>query len=251
MGCEVLPEKYYSSIEYYKSLNQKNKVTTSPPSLNKPIEFEKMFLMSGTKSLYGVNTLYKKKRIKAVFQPATSGLRYYNPAQGKWLSRDPLGDFVDGDLNLLYGFCLNNPILYADKLGLKCTLRIRGGHYSENGPFVDRYNKRRKKKTKSQNCKSKLITVGCFPDNTNGKIDPDAQVEGVQGLFEVHLHSGGLMKKKNLHAALTTALNYAKKAAKKLLNKKPDCCKSMEIQIDCSSDATKWSRLCGHTETLE
>ena len=101
MGCEAL------SIEYYESINQTNKVTTSPPFLTKPMEFEK--------SLYGMNTLHKKKRIKAVSRAAISGLRYYNPAQGKWLSRDP---FEEPGGNNLYGFVGNNAISRYDVLGM-------------------------------------------------------------------------------------------------------------------------------------
>ena len=101
MGCEAL------SIEYYESLNQKAKVTVSPPFLTKPIGFDKY--------LYGMNTLHKKKRIKAVSRAAISGLRYYNLAQGKWLSRDPIGE--RGWLNI-YGFVGNNGVNACDYLGM-------------------------------------------------------------------------------------------------------------------------------------
>ena len=43
------------------------------------------------------------------------GHRYYNPAMGRWLSRDPIAE--DGGLNL-YGFVLNNPVNRYDVLGL-------------------------------------------------------------------------------------------------------------------------------------
>jgi RHS repeat-associated protein len=42
------------------------------------------------------------------------GYRYYNPATGRWLSRDPIGE--DGGLNL-YGFVGNEPTGNVDKLG--------------------------------------------------------------------------------------------------------------------------------------
>ena len=44
------------------------------------------------------------------------GHRYYNPAMGRWLSRDPIAE--DGGLNL-YGFCGNDPVNRYDVLGFK------------------------------------------------------------------------------------------------------------------------------------
>ena len=43
------------------------------------------------------------------------GYRYYNPRDGRWLSRDPLGEA--GGINL-YAFCGNDPVNRIDPLGL-------------------------------------------------------------------------------------------------------------------------------------
>jgi len=43
------------------------------------------------------------------------GFRYYNPENGRWLSKDPLGE--KGGLNL-YVFCGNNPVNFVDPMGL-------------------------------------------------------------------------------------------------------------------------------------
>jgi RHS repeat-associated protein len=43
------------------------------------------------------------------------GYRFYNPAMGRWLTRDPLGEV--GGLNL-YSFVGNNPVNWVDPLGL-------------------------------------------------------------------------------------------------------------------------------------
>src|SRR5690606_24656093 len=48
------------------------------------------------------------------------GYRYYDPAGGRWLSRDPIGE--EGGLNL-YGFVGNNGVSQWDYLGLKENYR--------------------------------------------------------------------------------------------------------------------------------
>ena len=59
------------------------------------------------------------------------GYRYYDPATGRWPSRDPIEE--DGGLNL-YGFVGNNAILLIDYLGLEsdCKGDVVAGHGSKN-----------------------------------------------------------------------------------------------------------------------
>ncbi|MGA1239007.1 MAG: RHS repeat-associated core domain-containing protein, partial [Limisphaerales bacterium] len=47
------------------------------------------------------------------------GYRFYNPATGRWINRDPIGE--KGGFNL-YTFVLNMPLGATDKLGMKCCL---------------------------------------------------------------------------------------------------------------------------------
>lgn len=54
------------------------------------------------------------------------GYRYYDPAMGRWLSRDPIGE--NGGRNL-YAFVRNGPIHHIDALGLKVMHR---GSYEEH-----------------------------------------------------------------------------------------------------------------------
>jgi RHS repeat-associated protein len=56
------------------------------------------------------------------FSHATSGLRFYFPETGRWLSHDPLGE--EAALHL-YAFLRNDPIERYDKLGLlACSVSI-------------------------------------------------------------------------------------------------------------------------------
>ena len=43
-------------------------------------------------------------------------LRWYDPATGRWISKDPIG--ISGGLNL-YAFCGNDPVNYVDPMGLE------------------------------------------------------------------------------------------------------------------------------------
>jgi hypothetical protein len=87
MGCEALP------IEYYESLAEKGSSSLFLP--RKP--------------------LHKKTPIGDFSNIAILCLRYFNPLNGKWLSRDPIAE--KGGLNL-YGFVGNNAINAWDYLGM-------------------------------------------------------------------------------------------------------------------------------------
>ena len=58
--------------------------------------------------------------------------RYYDPATGRWLNRDPIGHA--GGINL-YGYCTNNPTNLMDPLGL---LTFRSG-VPDGGPGIAGY----------------------------------------------------------------------------------------------------------------
>ncbi len=58
-----------------------------------------------------------------------NGLRYYDPATGRFLTRDPVG--YEGGINL-YTFCGNNPVNYIDPLGLEET----GSYFGDVGQVL-------------------------------------------------------------------------------------------------------------------
>jgi RHS repeat-associated protein len=65
----------------------------------------------GTLPRFGFSTKYTDPETGLCYY----GYRYYSPAQGRWLSRDPIGEA--GGVNL-YGFVGNDPVNGVDSLGL-------------------------------------------------------------------------------------------------------------------------------------
>jgi len=67
------------------------------------------------------------------------GLRYYSPAQGKWLSRDPINELgsrvlrwkevTQDEFETLYGFVKNNAIDNWDYLGMADWVKVPGGYW--------------------------------------------------------------------------------------------------------------------------
>ena len=67
-------------------------------------------------SIYGWRYLFQGGRFDATTGLYNFGYRDYDPSQGRWIERDPLG-LAAGDANL-YRFVENNPISMVDPLGL-------------------------------------------------------------------------------------------------------------------------------------
>ena len=64
------------------------------------------------------NWKYSTKSEDELVSISYYGYRFYTPKTGKWLSRDPIGEY--GGKNL-YAFVANQPNLRSDVLGLQCA----------------------------------------------------------------------------------------------------------------------------------
>jgi RHS repeat-associated protein len=74
--------------------------------------------------LWATNTLNQPIRFATRYRHDASGLiymhaRWYDPATGRWLSRDPIAE--NGGINL-YAYVGNNPVNLVDPLGLRIRL---------------------------------------------------------------------------------------------------------------------------------
>jgi len=60
------------------------------------------------------------------------GYRDYDPDTGRWTAKDPIG-FGGGDTDL-YGYCVNDPVNFADPWGLETGIWTEGSSPEEPGP---------------------------------------------------------------------------------------------------------------------
>ena len=91
---------------------------THPPSKNRVRNFFSTSRSRARLSMLQPLDTRREKRstpTKTVSGVRYYGYRYYSPAMGRWLSRDPIGEF--GGMNL-YNFAQNMPISSIDLLGL-------------------------------------------------------------------------------------------------------------------------------------
>jgi RHS repeat-associated protein len=70
---------------------------------------------AAAENAYRFSTKYRDKETGLYYY----GYRYYDPAAGRWESRDPIGP--GGGLNL-YGFVENQPVAYIDAQGLRAEI---------------------------------------------------------------------------------------------------------------------------------
>ena len=103
--------------------------------------FGKLIRYAGTRST-SMSLLYGTKYLDMETGLIYYGYRYYDPRQGRFINRDPIGE--EGGINL-YGFVGNSPVNAIDYLGLSCGSRPTrpyiGIFARRDGDEKDRYDK--------------------------------------------------------------------------------------------------------------
>jgi RHS repeat-associated protein len=112
-------------------------------------------------SAHGVRHFYTGHDFQAELGLYLTHYRAYEPALGRWLSADPIGE--NGGWNL-YGYVSNNPVNWIDALGLDRTLYFSGHAWIE----VDAWDK--------NCCKTGRITLDLAPDILFGVGDSDWRI---------------------------------------------------------------------------
>jgi RHS repeat-associated protein len=158
--------------------------------------------------------------------------RWYDPADGRFLSEDPIR-FESRDLNLSR-YVGNQPTIHTDPLGLKtCEIRIYAGHFAP-GTVIDEIDQILKnlKKRPPGSWPIHIGAVGCSRDQCKQKIEKD---------FPGHVLPGmpadpGVLSFEDAPAALQAAYDAAVKAAQSLCAD-PHCdCDYVQIKVTCTKD---------------
>ncbi len=106
--------------------------------------------------------------------------RYYDPALGRWLTRDPIG--YGGGVNL-YGYCGNEPIGRGDDQGLDSYVFYDGAHFKKQA-LIEKDRLAKKYKTPVHMIDTRTTKQFVSSWNNMGKIGNRAVgIEGVSLLF--------------------------------------------------------------------
>ena len=175
---------------------------------------------------------------------------YYQPAAGRWISRDPIEG--RGGLNL-QAQAGNDVVGQADALGLKprkCTLLIRVAHRTSSGPDCNRHHFDNLKEPPkgngigyvgcgangfNQGVKEKFLAAAIpdMPRNSANPSDHGYTDSGVSS--EDYLNSRDVAK--HIDASLEAALKEARRRCA------AECCSSIVIRITCDQDNARFEAL--------
>lgn len=101
---------------------------------------------------------------------STNSFAYYQAQQGRWVSRDPIGE--EGGINL-YANSLNNPANRIDPFGLSsdsCSATVRAGHYTDRNKNDHGYDRKGNKSHSNSNHDGSYCYAGCGMNDLNDGI---------------------------------------------------------------------------------
>jgi RHS repeat-associated protein len=177
------------------------------------------------------------------------GYRYYSSWMGRWINRDPIAE--KGGINL-YAMVKNNAIGYVDYLGMQkrdCNWLIIVGH-GYDFANIDSNAQKLIKSVKPKDC-DKLGFTGCHRKSMNnmieklhkGQVLPSANRENDQELLQNKFENPFVKNRFNTGTLPDDGVEFnriyhdTKNDAKKEIN--GECCKSVTIKIECTSDDFK------------
>jgi hypothetical protein len=135
---------------------------------------------------------------------------------------------------------LNNPISYADYLGLKiCKTEIFIGHGGGGDSLgsLEKPLETRKNAGQTPGCGDTIGLIGCFgTDNDSFVTDrfgDDALEPGISDLVDDVKDHSGYIYCSQLKSLARKAIEQAKANAKSKCNKSPGCCTRVRIKVKC------------------
>lgn len=167
------------------------------------------------------------------------GYRWYDPATGRWPSRDPIEEA--GGMNF-FAFVGNSGINRSDFLGLKCTINIYADHLWGDGGLLDSFIGEL-----GGDPTDDAVFVGCGADTLNewanqggfGVEDPPKNPgnpgNGDTPFPDPNLNPDDFLPMTESLNQLLDAINSAKLSTDGKCSE-PDCCEAVTIKINCSDE---------------
>jgi RHS repeat-associated protein len=194
-----------------------------------------------TADSYSINSLQTNDSSDETPLPKTRSVayyayRYYDPATGRWPSRDPIEE--RGGVNL-YGFVGNDPIYNLDVLGLeasksKCSFEVVGGHAGQVNDAEKDY---KDSKTKTE-C-DRFYGAACFRSPDGGLVWPTPESRNEKGAKD----ENGKPTNSTIGEELLRNIQQAEKDADAECKNEETCCSSIKLTVNCKeSDSMKLAR---------
>jgi len=172
--------------------------------------------------------------------PLGDAAAYYAPAQGRWMSRDPIGEA--GGINL-YQPVGNSSPQSIDPHGLKCAKTVRFAHYTDRTGKNDETlhgNRSYSQRHGPPDCGDAVGYVGCRANELNDaeeKSIPDMPRNDDPSGPDPHdpdpIDARDYTDSIQAYGQIRGAIKAAKKAAEAECGVSPNCCPSVIVKVEC------------------